>query len=253
MNPGFAQRSARCLSAVLGGTALVFTLAGCGGGDAKRLQEENARLRAEVEALRSQATTPEAASAREAELKRLQSAAQDAARLRGEVTQLRTAANDATKLRAENQQLKSENQKLRGATAAAEPAPNQPAATPAGTFPRESWTLAGYASPEAALVSAIYSMQQGNPKQYFDSLTPEEQLRMTKTWEGKSPEEIAAKHVSDTSKITGLRVLNQQVVSENEMQMNVFIDGVDRAERVSMKRVGNDWKFGGFIREPVKQ
>ena len=32
--------------------------------------------------------------------------------------------------------------------------------------------------------------------------------------------------------------------------MSVYIDGVDRTEKVSMKRVGNDWKFGGFIREP---
>ena len=129
------------------------------------------------------------------------------------------------------------------------PAPPQPTSAP-GSFPRESWTMAGYASPEAALVSAIFSMQQGNPKQYFESLTPEEQLRMTKTWEGKSQEEIAAKHQSDTSKITGMKVLNTQEVSADQVVMSVYIEGVDRAEKVSMKRVGNDWKFGGFIREP---
>jgi len=73
---------------------------------------------------------------------------------------------------------------------------------------------------------------------------------MTKVWEGKSAEEIAAKHQNDTSKITGMKVLTQQVVSPDEVQMNVYIEGVDRAEKVSMKRVGNDWKFGGFIRDP---
>src|SRR6185436_5836274 len=97
-------------------------------------------------------------AAREAELKRLQAASQDAARLRGEVTQLRISAKDAEKLRAENQQLKSENQKLRGAaTVAAEPAPAAPVPPP-GSIPRETWTFAGYGTPEAALVSAIYSM-----------------------------------------------------------------------------------------------
>jgi len=93
-------------------------------------------------------------------------------------------------------------------------------------------------------------MQQGNPKQYFDSLTPEEQARMAKVWEGKSPEEIAAKHVSDTAQITGMRVTGTQVVSPDETVMKVFIEGVNREEQVRMKKVGDDWKFGGFLRDP---
>ena len=111
--------------------------------------------------------------------------------------------------------------------------------------------MAGYQSPEAALVSAIWSMQQGNPKQYFDSLTPEEQLRMTKVWENKSQAEIAAKHQADTAPISGMRVTETQPISTEETVMKVFIEGVNREERVSMKRVGNEWKFNGFIREPA--
>jgi hypothetical protein len=220
-------------------------LAGCGG-DVKPLQSENESLRAEIAALKARSTESDAT--REAELKRLQSDAQDAARLRGEVTQLRNAAKDAEKLRAENQQLRTENQKLRGAAAPANAAAAPAPAT--GTFPRESWAFAGYTSPESALVSAIWSMQQGNPKQYFDSLTPEEQTRMAKVWENKSEAELAAKHQADVSQIKGMRVLEKQELSVDEVQMSVYIEGVDRTEKVSMKRVGNDWKFGGFIREP---
>lgn len=221
----------------------------------KKVQADNEALRAEISELKARAEADaQASSARGSELKRLQTDAADAARLRGEVTQLRTGSKDGDRLRAENQQLKTENQKLRGTIAAAPPevAPAATAATAPGVFPRESWSFAGYTSPEAALVSAIWSMQQGNPKQYFESLTPEEQLRMTKTWEGKTPEEIAAKHQNDTAKITGMRVLNQQAISAEEIQMNVYIEGVDRAEKVSIKKVGNDWKFGGYIREPAK-
>lgn len=236
----------RNIPAIVGAAAIAFLLGGCGG-EVKQVQAENESLRAEVAALK--ARTAEMDAAWETESKRQQTDAQDVARLRGEVTQLRTTAKDAEKLRAENQQLRSENQKLRGAATAANTQP-APVTAPPGTFPRESWSFAGYTSPEAALVSAIWSMQQGNPKQYFDSLTPEEQLRMAKAWEGKSQEEIAAKHQNDTSKITGMKVLSQQAVTADEVQMSVYIEGVDRAEKVSMKRVGNDWKFGGFIREP---
>jgi len=234
-------------SATLGAVSAILLLAGCGG-NAKQLQAENEALRAEVAALK--ARTAETEASREAELKRAQAEAQDVARLRGEVTQLRNTAKDAEKLRAENQQLRGENQKLRGAAAA----PATPTPTPqTGNFPRESWAFLGYTSPESALMSAIWSMQQGNPKQYFDSLTLEEQARMAKVWENKSEAEIAAKHQADVSKITGMRVLNRQELSAEEVQMSVYIEGVDRTEKVSMKRVGNDWRFGGFIREPAKQ
>ena len=229
------------------GVVLAISLTGCGG-DTKKLQQENESLRAELESLRGHSA--EAEAARAADSKRSQADAQDVARLRGEVTQLRNGSKDLEKLRSENQQLKTENQKLRGEAATAATPPPPPATPPTGTFPRESWTFAGYTSPEAALVSAVWSMQQGNPKQYFESLTPEEQARMAKAWEGKSQEEIAAKHQNDTAKITGMRVLNQQAVSADEVQMSVYIEGVDRAEKLTMKRVGQDWKFGGFMRDP---
>ena len=52
------------------------------------------------------------------------------------------------------------------------------------------------------------------------------------------------------SAIKGMRILDRQTISPEEMQINVYIDGVDRLEKVSMKKIGDDWKFGGFIREP---
>jgi hypothetical protein len=236
----------RTISTLLGAAAIALLLSGCGG-DVKQLQQENESLRAEVAALKARAAETDAA--RDTESKRSQTDAQDVARLRGEVTQLRNGTKDTEKLRAENQQLRNENQKLRGATAAAPTAPVPPAPVP-GAFPREFWNFAGYTTPEAALVSAIWSMQQGNPKQYFDSLTPEEQLRMTKVWEGKSQEEIAAKHQADTAQISGIRVLQREAAPEGEEVIKVFIEGANREEKVRMKRVGNDWRFGGFIREP---
>lgn len=239
----------RKFSGLAGGTIIALLLTGCDGREAKRLQAENNVLRNEVAALQARYT--EADTSRAAEVKRQEADASDVARLRGEVTQLRSATKDAEKLRAENQQLKAENQKLRGAAVVAE-APPAPQTLTAGAFPREAWKFAGYSSPENALISAIYAMQQGYTKEYFNSLTPDEQARMAKAWEGKTPEEISAKHSSDTAAITGIQVLNQQAISADEIQMNVHIGGVERTERLSVKRIGNDWKFNGFIREPGK-
>ena len=95
-------------------------------------------------------------------------------------------------------------------------------------------------------------MREGNPKTYIDSLSPEEQARMTKSWENRSATEIAAKHQADVARITSVSVMERQEISPNETVMSVYIEGVQRLEKVSMKRIGNDWKFGGFIREPQK-
>jgi hypothetical protein len=231
-------------------TALLsLSLAGCGG-DSKQLAAENAALHAELAELKARAG--EADAARQNDAKRAQTESQDVARLRGEVTQLRTAVREVTQLRAENQKLRTENQTLKGAAATAAAPPAAPTPPPAGSFPKESWSFAGYGSPESALVSAIWSMQQGNAKQYFESLTQDEQLRMAKSWEGKTPEEISAKHQADTAAITGLKVLQNEAGADGTALIKVLIEGPNREEVVRMQKVGNDWKFGGFIREAGK-
>jgi hypothetical protein len=223
---------------------------------AQRLRAENAALRQELQRqLDEHAAAAEAATAAQArELQRLRADAAETIQLRGEVAQLRSGAQDNAKVRAENVQLRSENQRLRTSAATAAVAPDAPRAAepPKDHFPKDSWTFAGYASPEAALVSAIWSMKEGNPKSYLDSLAPEEQARMAKAWENKSEAEIAAKHQADVSAINGVRVLESQNVTADEVTMNVYIEGAGRMDKVSMKRVGNDWKFGGFVRPPAK-
>ncbi len=225
---------------------------------AEALAGENSALRADIETLKaahaSAADSPEAKQ-RDYELKRLRADAEEVHKLRGELAPMRAGAKDLERLRAENLQLRGDNQQLRTANASAAAAAN-PAVAPrpasADQFPRDAWSFAGYASPEAALVSSIWAMREGNPQTYLQSLSPEEQARVGKDWQTKTPTEIAAKHQSDVASITGLRVLERQPVSPNEVMMSVFIEGAGRMEKVSMKLIGNEWKFGGFIRTPGK-
>ena len=217
----------------------------------RALKLENADLRAQLHAAeQAHAESASRSTKADAELTRLRAHEQELVRLRGDVTQLRTGSKDAEKLRGENQQLRVENQRLRASapSQAADPTPVL-RDVQASHFPRESWTFAGYGTPAHALVSAIWAMREGNPKTYFESLSAEEQARIAQTWENKSEAEIVAKHQNDVSKITDLRVLEQQQVSPEEITMSVYIGGVDRMEKVSMRKVGEEWKFGGFIRE----
>jgi hypothetical protein len=218
---------------------------------AERLRAENTALRAEVQALHDQSALASADVERklEAELQRSRKESQELLRLRGEVTQLRSSSKEGETLRAENQRLAAENQQWRASVNAARVEAGAPAAG-RDQFSKADWAFAGYASPEAALVSAIWSMKEGNPKSYLESLAPEEQARMAKVWENQTEAEIAAKHQSDVSAISAFRIMERQNVSDNAVLLNVYIDGVGRMEKVAMKRVGNEWKFGGFVRPP---
>ena len=170
-------------------------------------------------------------------------------RLRNEVTQLRNQDKQVESLRAQNEQLKEALTQRSGQTLA--PSERRESSTDLGSdvFPRERWTFAGYASPESALVSAIWAMKEGNPETYLNSLAPQEQERMAKIWQEKSESEIADKHRNDVSSIAGLRVLERQNISPTEVIMNVLLEGPGRMEKIRMNQVGQEWKFGGFIRE----
>jgi hypothetical protein len=219
---------------------------------AGRMARESAELRTQVEALQEQqsAAASEQNSAAQKEIENLRAQSQELLRLRGEVSRLRNSTKETEKLRADLQRLRAENQRLQAASGGTPAAANTNSQS--DQFPRESWNFAGYATPDAALVSAIWAMKEGNPKTYLESLSPEEQARMSKVWENKSESEIAAKHQSDVSSITGMRVLDRTTISPEEVQMSVYIQGLDRMEKVSMKLMNSEWKFGGFIRDPKK-
>ncbi|PYJ98651.1 MAG: hypothetical protein DME23_11490 [Verrucomicrobia bacterium] len=243
----------RCLVGVLLAAAAVAAIVGWQ--QVRQLRSENELLRRELQKLqeRSAAAAEAQFKQHDEELQGLRAQARDVFKLRGEVTQLRQAAKEAESLRAENQQLHRQNQQLRsGASASITSTAAAASQSPQDQFPRENWTFAGYSTPETALVSAVWAMKEGKPQVYFDSLSPEEQARMAKAWENKSQDEIAVKHQQDVSRITGVRVLEREEVSPDEVRMKVYTEGAGTLETISMKRIGGDWKFGGVTRTQTK-
>ncbi|MDB6124270.1 MAG: hypothetical protein JWQ71_3263 [Pedosphaera sp.] len=206
------------------------------------LRGENQELTARVQAAQSQmeADAVERLAQQEAEVKQLRAQAQELPRLRNEVRQLRANTNELARLRVENQQL---NAKGRNAT------PGSTGGTEGANrgvlLAKENWVFAGYASPDAALQSAVWAMNQGDMKTFLASLTPEAKSHMEKEWETKTEAEISAKGREEMNKTTGYRILERKAVSESEMALSVFIEGENRTERISMKKIGNEWKFAG--------
>jgi hypothetical protein len=228
---------------------VIGTAAGIGWRRTASLKQENQRLAAEIEALKQPVAglSEDQTRKQEADSRKAAADAQELVKLRGEVSRLRMSATEAEKLRSEVGALRAQNRDLRGQPSVAE-APASSATT--DQFPRQSWTFSGYASPEAALVSAIWAMKEGKPQVFMDSLSPEERHRMAQTWQGKSEEEIAAKHRGDVGNIQGMRILSRTPISPGEVQMQVFLEGANLVETIKMnQQTDQQWKFGGFIRE----
>lgn len=219
-------------------------------------QADNEALRARIESLEADISqSSQVLQLAKSNSEKVRAQTSELLQLRNEVTQLRTGSKNAEALATENQRLRAENQQLRSSPATAQAPQQNAAANLAGRdqFPRTSWNFAGYSSPESALVSAIWAMKEGDPKTYLDSLAPQEQLRVAQNWQDKSEAEIAEKHKSDVSTISNLRVLERQTVAPNEIVMNVYLEGPGRVEKIRMNQVGQEWKFGGFIRDQQAQ
>ena len=223
-----------------------------------RMKAENSELKDQIARVQSAADAKfnQALQQHQEALKRLQDDAREVHKLRSEVRQLGKDASDAASLRAENNRLRTLNTRSKtaraSASAAAPELSPEEEAVPIKSFPKENWDFSGYATPDDALVSAIWAMQQGDPQTYLDSLGPNEQVRMAERWKDQSEQEIAAKHQGDVARITGLDILGRETVSRDEIQMDVRINGTDRLEKVSMKRVEGQWRFDGYIQQDGK-
>jgi RNA polymerase sigma factor (sigma-70 family) len=159
-------------------------------------------------------------------------------RLRSEAAQLRQQQRGLDPARAENRQLRS-------ARAGASARPLTPAErwpNPLLVLPKESWTFAGYAEPEAAIQTMLWAENSGDAKAMLDSFIPEaRQEAKTK----KDEERMVAIIKGNVSRWTGLRILEKQTLAEDMVAFTVHAQGVDSVFKMKFKRIGAEWKYSG--------
>lgn len=164
----------------------------------------------------------------------------DLLRLRSEVGSLRRQTNELQKLREQNQQLRAGLKAGNNSQATNSP----PEVPPQDIHPKESWTFAGYATPEAAVESMAWAVNNGDAKTFMASLTPEMQNDFFKGFAGTETEFID-EGKKELSKFTGFRILQRDVHSDNEVVLDVFMDGDDHSDKLLLKKIDGQWKFAG--------
>lgn len=162
-------------------------------------------------------------------------------RLRNEVGQLREQTNELAKLRdALATAQKVQSTKPESAVTRSEP------------IPKEAWTNAGYATPEAAFQTICFAMSKGDMQTYMNSLSPEQQTNMTKAFQGKSEPEIAAGQMAEMEPVNDFQVVGKIEVGQDQVQMLVHTAGEDLNTIFIMTNVYGSWKFANMVKESLQ-
>jgi hypothetical protein len=179
---------------------------------------------------------------RDAELQVLRVQAQDMLRLRFEVRLLRAATNDLARLQAELLRLQATS------TNTPEPPPTIVVAPGDGEdfLPKQGWTFAGYATPEATLQSWMWSLREGDLDAFLESLAPDGRAKFESQIQDtdKSEEDLAADLKRQSEGLTGFQILDQNAVTEDTMLLLVRMSGAESLRhRFLFTRTGNEWRM----------
>ena len=214
--------------------------------------QENCRLETARKALQVQVNSAEEqAKERETTLRRqhdrkvelLEKDAAEVHKLRGEITRLQGDTEAVDKIQTANRRLQAENRQLRQTQPRAATGTSQ-TTREVPVFPTEQWDYLGYETPQDALVTAFWAMQQGDLQIYYESLAPEAQESMANEMENLPENANAEMRASFAqSGITGFQMLDVRSESDSEMFLDVYSQGDSRIKTFYMQKVGNQWKI----------
>ncbi len=162
----------------------------------------------------------------------------DLLRLRAEVGVLRQLTNELERARNENTDAHAALDHYLASEAATKVAT-------ADFWPRDSWSFAGFASPDDALRSSLWAANNGDLKAMFDSMTGELRQEMEKEFGGKAADEAAIQAMDEVSRFKSIQVLNRDFQGSDTAVLTAVFEDRDQPHtaKLLLKKVGNEWKL----------
>jgi hypothetical protein len=210
-----------------------------------RLGEERTTLEQQLQQMASLAAENQRLSNLVARVDHAQSLPDDQLRellrLRGEAGLLRQQGKELEATRMENRQARAALESKTQAAAAAK------AAATADYWPRDAWTFTGYASPDAALQSALWAANSGDLKALLASTTGGARKEMEEQFGGKPESEASIRAKDEVSSLKSVRVLSREAQSDGTMVLTAAFEAKDdtHTTKLLLKKIGNEWKLSG--------
>src|SRR5206468_1352233 len=161
------------------------------------------------------------------------------ARLRNEVHQLRGQKPDLDRLRSENEHLA-----LRIAEISK---PRLPPTEEHGFVLRQNWAPAGFASPEAAVLTFFWAVREQDHQTALACIT-QEQIRSSNLIDSQTQtlRPGAAEGLSRLAQIQGFRVSSLRTNSSDSVRVDVQSNPDGPAITFRLRRIGGEWKIDDF-------
>jgi hypothetical protein len=162
-------------------------------------------------------------------------------RLRAELGALGQLTNEWERARNENTEAHAALDRYLAIEAA-------PKVATADFWPRDSWSFAGFGSPDDALRSSLWASNNGNLKALLDSTTGEFRQMIEQEFEGKSADEAALRAMDQVSRLKSVQVLSRNFQSDDTAVVTATFEDGDQPHtaRILLKKVGNEWKLSGM-------
>ncbi len=113
-------------------------------------------------------------------------------------------------------------------------------------LPRESWTLAGYDTPESAFQSACWAESKGDWNAYLNSMTTEFKSAVEKHVAGRSDSVNVSNMQKEAVQIAAFQIISNQTVSADECILHISSPKLGKG-KVTLQKIGNEWKLAGDV------
>ena len=164
---------------------------------------------------------------------------QELLKLRNEVRQLREQTLEAEKLRQQNAQLDSQLKSM----ANGKPAPFSEMQ---GYVAKETWSNAGFATPEAALQTFLWAVRDGQFQQIAQCMSPESRPSFEKEFGSMTGQERQAALQSGLGQLVqmgGYRIAGKEQAAEDKVLLEIQAVAGGIVAKVVLRRFGDEWKF----------
>jgi hypothetical protein len=111
-------------------------------------------------------------------------------------------------------------------------------------YPKGTLVFSGYSSPESSFESYVWAMTKGDKTVYLQSMAPDVRKKFEEHLAGKTDAEIKEEFAKGMG-FPGYTVQKQDAISADEVVLEIMLDGDNKVEKLSLKKIGSEWKLAG--------
>ena len=118
--------------------------------------------------------------------------------------------------------------------------------------------FAGFATPEAALKSFVWTESTGNLEKLLAACTPEQAERLRTKTKGKSDAEIRRLMVEEAKNRANYQITQKESISDDEVRLHLLVHPYPGHPNSGhdvqvMQKIGNEWKYAGKYGVDIKE